>query len=93
MLGFGFSRKPCRVSRQKRERRSLVTLVLGEIEVHTPDQVPGRMSPFEELLHGDPGISQFDIKGCIHASPKIGQNGRRQIFCARHRRNSRRYIV
>jgi hypothetical protein len=87
MLGFGFSRKPRRVGRQKRERRSLVAPVLGEIEVHTPDQVPGWMSRFEERLHGEPGIRQLDIKGCIHAAPKIGQNGRRQIFCARHGRN------
>ena len=57
------------------------------------DQVPGRMSALEELLHGEPGVSQFGIKGCIHVSPKIGQDIRRQVFAARHGRNGRRHMV
>ena len=93
MLGFGLSRKPCRVGRQERERGVLVLPVLGKIEMHAPDQVPGRMSAFEELLHGELGIGQLGIEGRIHASPKIGQDGRRQVFRAGHGRNGRGHLV
>ena len=51
------------------------------------------MPAFEELLDGELGISQFGIEGCIHASPKIGQDNRCQVFRACHRRNGCGYLV
>ena len=93
MLGLGLSRKPRRVGRKKRERGVLVLPVLGEIEMHAPDQVPGRMTALEELLHGELGLRQLGIEGRIHASPKIGQDGRRQVFRADHGRNGRGHLV
>ena len=67
MLRLAFGRKPRRVGRQERERRLLVLAVLGEIEVHAADQVPGRMAALEELLHGEPGLGQLGIEGRVDA--------------------------
>ena len=55
--------------------------------MHAPKQVPGWMSAFEELLHGEIDVSQLGIEGRIHASPKTGQDARRQVFRAGHGRN------
>ena len=78
---------------QKREWGVLVLPVLGKIEMNAPNQVPGRMTALQKLLHGEPGISQLSIEGRIHALPKIGQDGRRQVFPANHRRNGRGHRV
>ena len=51
MLRLGLRRQPRRVGRQERERGVLVLPVLGEIEMHASDQVPGGMPRLEEFLH------------------------------------------
>ena len=93
MLGLGLGRQPRRVGRQEGERGVLVLAVLREIEMHAPDQVPGRMTALEELLHGELGWRQLGIEGRIHASPQIGQDRRRQVFRAGHGRNGRGHRV
>ena len=87
MLRLRFKRKPRRVGRQECKRRVFVLAVLGEIEVHAANQVPGGMAAFEELLHGELGYGQFGIEGRIDAMPQVGQQDGRQVFCAGHRRN------
>ena len=93
MLGLGLSRESGRVGRKKRERRFFVLPVLREVEMNAPNQIPSRMTALEELLHGEPGLHQLGIKGRIHTSPKIGQDRRRQVFRAGHRRNGRCHRV
>ncbi len=93
MLRLGLSRKSCRVGRKKREWGVLVLPILREVEMNAPNQVPGRMTALKELLHGELGLRQLDIKSRIHASPKIGQDGRRQVFRAGHWWNGRCHRV
>ena len=69
MLRLGLGRKPCRVGRKECERGVLVLPVLGKVEMHASDQIPGRMTAFEELLHGELGLRQLGIESGIHASP------------------------
>ena len=57
MLRLGLRRQPRRVGRQEGERRFLVLAVLGQIEMHAPDQVPGGIAALEELLNGEPGFA------------------------------------
>ncbi len=53
MLRLGRGREPRRVGRQKGERSLFVLPVLGEIEMHAPDQIPGGMTGLEEFLNRD----------------------------------------
>ena len=50
VLGLAVRREPAGVGREEGERRLLVLAVLGEVEVHPPDDVPGRVQPLEEVL-------------------------------------------
>src|SRR5229473_772235 len=93
MLRLGLGRKPCRVSRKKRERGLLVPPVFGQVEMHASDQVPGRMTALEELLDGKSGVSQFGVESRVDVAPQISQDRRRQIFRAIHRRNGRGHLV
>jgi len=93
MLRLRLTRKPCRVGRQECKRRFFVPSVLGEIEVHAANEVPGGMGSFEELLHGELGCGQFSIEGRIDAVPQVGQQGGRQIFCTGHRRNCAGHLL
>ena len=93
MLRLGRRRKPRRVGRQKRERRLLVLPVFGQIEMHATDEVPGGLTALEELLHRQLGFAQFGIERRIHASPKIGEHSRRQVFRAGHGRDGRCHPV
>ena len=86
MLRLAFGRKAGRVGRQERERGRLVLAVLGEIEVHAADQVPGGMAALEELLNGEPNLGQLDIESCIDSLPQGRQYGGRQVFRAGHGR-------
>src|SRR3954453_5600292 len=71
MLRPGLRGKPCRKGCQERDRGLLISPVLSKVEMHTPNQVPGWMTAFEELLHGELGFSAFGIKRRIQGSPKI----------------------
>src|ERR1035437_8191882 len=93
MLSLGLGRKPRRVGRKKRKRGVLVLPILGKVEMHTSNQVPGWMTAFEERLHGELDVGQFGIEGRIHASPKIGQDARRQVFRAGRGRSGRGHLV
>ena len=50
VLGLAVRREPAGVGREKGEGRLLVLAVLGEVEVHPPDEVPGRVQALEEVL-------------------------------------------
>ncbi len=93
MLRLGLGRKPCRVGRKKRKRRLLVLSVFGEVEMHPSDQVPGRMTALEKLLDGKPGASQFGVESRVDVAPQPGQDRRRHIFRAVHRRNGGGHLV
>src|SRR3954454_8759860 len=69
MLRLGLSGKPCRIGRQKRERGLLISPVLGKVEVHPTNQVPGWVTAFEKLLYGELGFSPFGIERRIQGSP------------------------
>src|SRR3954454_9944922 len=70
MLRLGLSGKPGGIGRQKRERGLLMSPVLSKVEVHPTNQVPGWLAAFEELLHGEFGLSPFGIERHIQGSPK-----------------------
>ena len=89
MLHLCLDRKPGRVGRQERERCVLILPVLGKVEVHAADQVPGGMATFKEFLCGEPGLGQLGVEGRINATPQIGQYGRGQVFGAGHWRSCR----
>ncbi len=93
MLRPCLKRKPRRVGRQEGKRRVFVFAVLGEIEVDAAHEVPGGMAAFEKLLHGELGCRQFGIEGRIDAMPQVGQQGRRQVFRAGHRRNGEDHLL
>ena len=87
MLRLGLRRQPRRVGGQEGERGLFVLAVLGEIEMHAPDQIPGGMTGFEEVLNSNAGFGQFNIEGRIHASPEIGEDRSRQVLRTGHGRN------
>ena len=91
--GLGLSRKPRGIGGQECERRDLILPVLGKIEVHAPDEIPGRMPFPEERLHREARSRQFGVEGCVDSSPKLGQHNRRQVFRARHGRDGRGNLV
>ena len=93
MLRLGLRRKPGRIAREERKRGFLVLSVLGKIEMHAADQVPGRMAALEKLLHGELGLRELGIESRIHAAPQVGQHRGGHIFRAGHRRNGRRHPV
>ena len=93
VLGLTRGRQLGRVGRQKGEWGSLVLPVLGEIEMHPPNQVPRGMTVLKKRLHRELGFSQLGIKGLIHAAPQIGKDSRRQILGSDHRRRGCRNRV
>src|SRR5262249_25446318 len=82
----GLGGSPRRVGGKKRERSLIVLPVFGKVEMHASDQVPGRMTALEELLDRKPGLSELGIESPVQVAPQIGQDRRRQIFGAIHRR-------
>ena len=61
--------------------------------MYTPDEVPGRMTSLEELLHREFGFRELGIERPIHSAPQIGQHICCQIFRADHGRNGRGDLV
>ena len=58
-----------RVSRQKRERRALIALVLREVEVHSPGQAPARVQRLQPRLHIAAGGSDLLARGRMKLLP------------------------
>src|SRR5262249_32134382 len=84
VLSLCLSRKSCRVGGNKCEWSFLVLAVFRKVEVHASNQVPGRMTAFEKLLHAELGFSQFGIESRIDASPKMSKASRRRVLCPGH---------
>ena len=89
VLRLALDRKPRRIGRHECERRGLVLPVLGQIEVHAADQVPGRIAGLEEVLWGKPGLRLLGFERGIDAMPQVGQHGGRHVLRARHRWDAR----
>lgn len=85
MLRFGVRREARGVRCEKGERRFLIPAVLGKIEVHAADQVPGGISPFEKFLDRKPRLAQLQMKCRVELFPQFAQDGRGQILGAGHR--------
>jgi hypothetical protein len=62
------SREARRVGRNERERCLFIGTVLGQIEMHTADEVPGRISPFQELPQRLLRIGEFSAASRVHFS-------------------------
>jgi hypothetical protein len=56
VLGLAVRREPARVGSEEGEGRLLVLAVLGEVVVHPPDDVPGRIHALEEFLDRGTGL-------------------------------------
>ena len=82
--GSAVVREPGRVGRHEGERRLGIAAVLGEVEVHAPDQVPGRVQPLENRLQGGPGLRNGGGHGPASFRPERAQGVRGQVFGAGH---------
>src|SRR6266849_10423488 len=76
MLRLGLLGQLCRVGRKKRERRIVVSAVLGEVEMDAADEMPRRVLALQKLLDrhlrfgkfrskrlGDLGPERFEDRG------------------------------
>jgi hypothetical protein len=52
-----------------------VLSVLGKIEMHPPDQIPGGVAGLEEVLQGRSVVAQLRVQGCVGDAPQLHQNG------------------
>ncbi len=86
MLGFRPRRQPRRVGRQEGEGRVGIVLVLREVEADAPDEIPRRARLPQECLDGAVPGRELVTNGGGHPRTQIGEDGRRQVLAARHRR-------
>ena len=87
VLGLAVRRQAGRVGRQESERRLLVLAVLGEVEVHLADEVPGRVQAPEELLDGGLRFGQLGGEGLTISAQSVEHDGGRQVLGAEHHRS------
>ena len=69
MLRARLSRETRCVGRNEREGRFFIGAVLGQIEMHAADEVPGGISPFQELLQRLLRIGEFGAASRINLLP------------------------
>ena len=86
MLRLGLRREPRGVGRHEGERRPVVAAVLGEIEMHAADQVPGRVQALQEALEVGLRGGQRRAPAPLRSRPQRAQHVGRQVFGARHHR-------
>ena len=89
MLRLAFAPRAASCRSPGTRRALLVPSVLGQIEMHAPDQVPGGMAALEKVLDGKLRLREFGVEGGVRLRPEIGEHVRRQVFRAGHRRNRR----
>ncbi|MEO7207221.1 MAG: hypothetical protein ABI145_10615 [Steroidobacteraceae bacterium] len=86
MLRARLSRETRCVGRNEREGRFFIGPVLGQIEMHAANEVPGWVPPFQELLQCLSRIGAFGATSRINLLPKRREHLGIQVFPARHRR-------
>src|SRR6266404_8558595 len=86
MLRARLSRETRRVGRNEREGSLFIGPVLGQIEMHAADEVPGWIPSFQELLQRLLRIGAFAETSRIDLLPKRREHVGIQVFPARHRR-------
>ena len=84
VLGLALLRQPGRVGGDKCERSCLVLAVLGQVEVHAADEVPGRIVAPQELLNVAPRFEQFGGECRVEVLPQRRKCHPREVFRARH---------
>jgi hypothetical protein len=86
VLRLAVRRQPAGVGGQEGERRLLVLAVLGQVEVHPADHVPGRVELLEELGHRGLRLGALALECLLEIAPQRGQHLTRQVLRPRHDR-------
>ena len=90
MLRPGLGRELARVGGEKCERRVIVPPVLGEVEVHTSDEMPRRAPALEKRLERRLRFSELRPERLGDLGPDRFEDRGREVFGAGHRRRRRR---